>query len=320
MGVTKWLTQACTIPLVNPHKSKSSELIYNVPIKVPMMVLHVDAYQAGAVKGFEGFEVYLNVCCEMCSFAAMEPVSNASAKTFTSALMHIILRYSFCYTVVLDKDSKFTSVFKESLNFLRINYHILSGNNHNPMLVERINRYLNKGLRIMTNDHDSIRIALKAILLLIYAWSSCPVPGTDISRSLVAVGREFSFPIDFSARVHVELTSAPGAITSYSRDLVERLNKCQDITNLLVCKQLGNLSMLAALILAFTLLATSFLLGAPLDPIPNAAESINSCTLSQDHGTLHAPSQVLLRSSSSHRIQNGLSRSTLPICPHTQQS
>jgi hypothetical protein len=101
---------------------------------------------------------------------------------------------------------------------------------------------------------------------------------------------------------------------------VERLNKFQDITNLLVCKQLGNLSMLAALILAFTLLATSFLLGAPLDPIPNAAESINSCTLSQDHGTLHAPSQVLLRSSSSHRIRNRLSRSMLPICPHTQQS
>ena len=49
------------------------------------------------------------------------------------------------------------------------------------MLVERVNHYLYKGLKIMTNERDSIRVALEAILLLIYAWNSCPVPGTDIS-------------------------------------------------------------------------------------------------------------------------------------------
>ena len=67
------------------------------------------------------------------------------------------------------------------------------------MLVERLNRYLNEGLRIMTNERDSTRVALEAILLLIYAWNSSPVPGTDISRSMVAVRREFAFPINFSS-------------------------------------------------------------------------------------------------------------------------
>jgi hypothetical protein len=189
-----------------------------------MMVLHIDAYQAGAVKGFEGSEVYLIACCGMCSFAAMEPVSNASTKTFASALMRIILRYGFCHTVVLDKDSKFMGVFKESLGLLKINYHVLSGDNHNPMLVERINQYLNEGLCIMTNERDSIRIALEAILLFIYAWNSCPVPGTDIS-------------LKFSAGTHAELTSAPGAVASYSCDLAERLDACQDIAKLLVREQ-----------------------------------------------------------------------------------
>ena len=80
------------------------------------------------------------------------------------------------------------------------------------MLVERINRYLNHGLRIMCNEHNSNQIALEAILLLIYAWNSCPVPGTDISHSLVAVGRKFAFPIDFSARKHAKLYSAPGSV------------------------------------------------------------------------------------------------------------
>jgi hypothetical protein len=44
------------------------------------------------------------------------------------------------------------------------------------MLVERINRYLNKGLKIMVNKQDSPCIALEAIILLNYAWNSCPVP------------------------------------------------------------------------------------------------------------------------------------------------
>ncbi len=101
--------------------------------------------------------------------------------------------------IVLDKDSKFFGVCREALDLLKINCHVLSSGNHNPMLVERINRYLNQGLRIMCNECDSNRVALEAILLLIYAWNSCLVPGTDISRSMVAVGREFAFPIDFSS-------------------------------------------------------------------------------------------------------------------------
>ncbi len=50
----------------------------------------------------------------------------------------------------------------------------------------------------MTNECNSVHIALEAILLLLYAWNSCPIPGTDISRSLlVAIGREVAFPIGF---------------------------------------------------------------------------------------------------------------------------
>ena len=157
-----------------------------------MMALHINAYQAGDVNCFEGLEVYFIACCGMCSFAAMEPVSNASAKVFASALMRIILRYGFCHTVVvLNKDSKFMGVFKESLDLLNINYHVMSSDNHNLMLVQLVNWYSNKGLCVVTNEQDSVRITLEAILLLIYAWNSCPLPGTAISHSLVAVGCKF---------------------------------------------------------------------------------------------------------------------------------
>ncbi len=102
------------------------------------------------------------------------------------------------------------------------------------MLVERLNCYLNEGLRIMTNEQDSVRIALEAILLLIYVWNSCPVPGTDISCSMVAVGHEFAFPINFSTQKHAKLTSAPGTVESYSRELATRLNACLEVAMLLV--------------------------------------------------------------------------------------
>ncbi len=133
--------------------------------------------------------------------------------------MKIQLRYGFCHTILLDKDSKFFGVCWEALDLLKINCHVLSGDNHNPMLVEQLCHYFNKGLTIMCNKRDTVRVALEALLLLLYAWNSCPVPGTDISCSLVAVGPKFAFPNDFLSDKHWQLTSSPATIDSYSKQL-----------------------------------------------------------------------------------------------------
>jgi hypothetical protein len=223
--------------LANPTCGKSSKLVYNFPVEAPFLVMHFDAYFAGKHIGFEGSNAYLIGCCKMCSFACMEPVSKPSSTTFALAIMRILLRYGFCHTAVLNKDSKFFGVCREALDLLRINCHVFSGSNHNPMLVEQINRYLNKGLCIMCNERDSVRVALEAILLLLYAWNSCPVPGTDISRSLIAVGREFAFPIDFSSGKHWELTSSASTVVSYSKDLAAQLSACCLVAELLVEEQ-----------------------------------------------------------------------------------
>jgi hypothetical protein len=44
------------------------------------------------------------------------------------------------------------------------------------MMVECVKQYLTKGLKIMSNECDSVHMALKAILLLLYAWNSSPIP------------------------------------------------------------------------------------------------------------------------------------------------
>ena len=172
----------------------------------------------------------------MCSFGALEPVTGANATMFASAIMKIQLRYRFCHTIVLEKDSKFFGVCCEALDLLKINCQILSGDNHNPMLVKQICRYFNKGLTIMCNERDTVRVALESLLLLLDAWNSFPVPGTDISCSLVAVGPEFAFPIDYSSGKHWQLTSSPAIVESYSKQLATCLSACHEIVVLLVRK------------------------------------------------------------------------------------
>ncbi len=237
-GMYSYVKRMCSAcprcALSNPTKAKSSKLVYNFPIEAPFMVLHVNAYMAGAHSGFKGSKTYIVACCGMCSFGALEPVTGANATTFASAIMKIQLWYGFCHTIVLDKDSKFFGVCWEALDLLKINCHILSGDNHNPMLVKRICCYFNKGLTIMCNERDTVRVALESLLLLLYAWNSCPVPGTDISRSLVAVGRKFAFPIDYSSGKYWQLTSSPATVERYSKQLATHLSACREIAELLV--------------------------------------------------------------------------------------
>ncbi len=70
--------------------------------------------------------------------------------------MKMQLCFRLCHTIVLDKDTKFFGAFKEACDLLQLNRHVLSGNNHNSMMVKQINRYLNKGLKIMANKGGTI--------------------------------------------------------------------------------------------------------------------------------------------------------------------
>jgi hypothetical protein len=180
--------------------------------------------------------MYLVTCCGMCTFGALKTVSGANATTFASAIMKIQLCYGFCHTIILDKDKKFYGVCRKALDLLKINCHVLLGDNHNPMLVECLCRYFNKGLTIMCNKRDTVCVALECLLLLLYTWNSCPILGTDISRSLIAVGCKFAFPIDFSSGKHWQLTLSPATVESYSKALAMHLSlsTCHKIADLLV--------------------------------------------------------------------------------------
>ncbi len=139
-GMYSYIKRMCnTCPgcaLANPTKSKSSNLVYNFSIEALFLVLFVDTYSAWKHCSFDGFETYLVACCGMTSFESMEPIQHVNSKNVALAIMKIQLHYGFCCTILLNKDSKFYSICCKALDLLQINCHVLSGDNHNPMLIK----------------------------------------------------------------------------------------------------------------------------------------------------------------------------------------
>lgn len=213
---TKLVKSCPGCALSNLTNSRSSELVYGFPVDAPMRVLHVDIYAVGTEFNFDGNRYYLVAACGMTAFSVAEPTAEQNAEVFASALMKIWLRHGFSHTIVVDKDSKFRATFAQTAELLGINIHILSGENHDGMLVERVNRFLNSSLTIFCAERGSTLVAQEGILMALYAWNSAPIAGTDISRSLVVVGREFNFPIDFSADKHLYLTSSPARAKTFA--------------------------------------------------------------------------------------------------------
>jgi hypothetical protein len=72
--------------LFNPNHGKSSELVYEFRCKLRVWFIHFDAYSASKHSSFEGFKVYLIICCGMCGFACMEPVTYPTATTLPQLL------------------------------------------------------------------------------------------------------------------------------------------------------------------------------------------------------------------------------------------
>ncbi len=186
----------------------------------------------------------------------MEPVKCATSSTFTLALLKIQLLFGPCNTFVLNNKREIYGVFKEACDLLQLTLTLshLSDNYHNPMMVKWINCYLNKGLKIMYDKRGTIRIAMEAIILLLYVWNSGPIPGTDLSHCFVALGREFQFPNNFPTNKHWEVISSPASILSYSCNLATHLSAWCKISRILMEEQ--HLSSSANQVQKFTLLAT----------------------------------------------------------------
>ena len=117
---------------------------------------------------------------------------------------------------------------------MKITHHESAKGNHNAVLSERVNRFINEGLTIFNNERQTNRCFLVGVKTLLYAWNTAPRIGTDISRSLVVTGREWQFPIDIINDNITELNVSEQEVTNFTSELKETLKKNRFIYALLI--------------------------------------------------------------------------------------
>eukprot|EP00977_Amphora_coffeiformis_P022075 scaffold10373_cov107-Amphora_coffeaeformis.AAC.1 len=64
--------------------------------------------------------------------------------------------------------------------------------NHKSVIVKRLFRFLNKAVSIaIAQRSGDAKISVKAVHCAIYAWNASTIDGTNIIRSVPAIGRPF---------------------------------------------------------------------------------------------------------------------------------
>ena len=86
------------------------------------------------------------------------------------------------------------------------------------MLVEKFHRFLNKAITIAVEDRGTNDVFVAASIAAEYYWNSSPIDGTDILRSIPAIGCELQFPLDVDTSVLPSLvTNNADSFISYLR-------------------------------------------------------------------------------------------------------
>ena len=131
----------------------------------------------------------------MVAFLQSEVSSFTVAQTFLEQFVGTV---GLPFHVVVDKGNEFAGIFSTVLDTLQIPSKTASPENHRRIRNERFHRVLNKVQAINTADYSSFFLWLQGVLFAAYAWNAAPADGTNIPRSVAAIGREFPFPIDVS--------------------------------------------------------------------------------------------------------------------------
>ena len=123
-------------------------------------------------------------------------------------MQEILLKVGLCGLVVVDAASSFPSVFEQMCAVLGLRFHPEARGNHKAVSVERFFRFLNKAFTIVANDRNTNQVLVETAQCVAYAWNSSYIDGTDIVRSVIAVSREFKFPLDITLQPPL-VTSSP---------------------------------------------------------------------------------------------------------------
>ncbi len=197
--VTAWVLQCPHCIASNGTVARNSELIFSWPLCCPFYILHVDLWAPGDISNYRGDTYLMNAMCDLTGFVLVNATNNISAHDLARLLVQeVLLKVGFCGLLVVDDGSTFKGLFQTVCSILNIDIHVAARGNHKAVGVEHFHRFLNKAVAIAANDRGTNTVFVEASHTAAYAWNSSPIDGTDIIRSVPAVGRPFCFPFDLS--------------------------------------------------------------------------------------------------------------------------
>ena len=143
----------------------------------------------------------------MNQFVAVVPVPDESFVILPSYLMqYVMLKFGVRHLIVLDDGTPFNESFIAICEALNLNHNVLTKPNHKGLTVEHSHRFLHTSVTIAAEECDTNDIFVLASVAADCAWNSAPIDGTDIIRSIPAIGRELHFPLDTSLNDFTKLT------------------------------------------------------------------------------------------------------------------
>ena len=174
--------------------------MFSWPVSTPFFILHIDLWQPGKTEEvFSGSTHLFAAMCDLTGFIICHPVGDTTTAGLAWIFMEeVLLKVGLCGLVVVDAASAFLSVFRDMCEVLGLRFHQAARGNHKAVSVKRFFRYLNKAVAIAANDRNTNQVFVETSHCAAYAWNSSCIDGTNIIRSVVAVGREFKFPLDLS--------------------------------------------------------------------------------------------------------------------------
>lgn len=201
-----WVTGCSGCIPARVKRRESSGLVHSWPITTPFAIISVDIWKPGHTTNLDGYTCLLNTMCDMAQFMITMPAMRTESSYIARLFMEgVLLKFGLCLMVVIDEGSEFRGLFEKMCNLLNIRFHQVAKRNHKAVGVERFHKFLNHAQTISTEERGTAAAFVECGLATAYAWNASPIDGTDIIRSIPAIGRCLRFPLE----VHESTNVAP---------------------------------------------------------------------------------------------------------------
>lgn len=132
----------------------------------------------------------------------------------------MLLNFGLSLVVIVNEGTDFMHICIQTMKVLKTRLHTVSKRNHKAVGLERYHRFLNHAAIIVSAIQDILKCFIEAIMLAAYAWNAIPFDGTDIPRSIPAIGRPLKSPMNIAiAELPSPINDATKATVSYIRSI-----------------------------------------------------------------------------------------------------